>query len=235
MALTRIWLSPVEMQVLSGTHRFQVVPFATEHVPPGVRDDDAKTLFFNGTKDMSVALPDLVSGSASTSWYSPTPQMFIGHVADMSLWRHLVRRNELQLGEKSWLSVLLKGVRMCVRHSSHDRWYLAIASYSGVAAVGWPMQEIRIGAHTFYGLAAQLSWSDTPFLHIVNLSEWRAFSFEWAGPLHVKLMTKENQGSTRLFAVPDGAPGALLKICARKARHDCGVNGPVALRLCHFR
>lgn len=162
MALSRIWLSPVELKVLGATHRYEDIPFATEPVPPGVRDEDTKSLFFSRAKDMSMPLPDLVSSSASTSWYSPTPQMYIGHESDMSLWRYLSRRNELHLGEKSWLSVLLKGARICVKHSSHDRWYLAVARYSGVAAVGWPMQQLSVGGKALYSLATQVDWSETP-------------------------------------------------------------------------
>lgn len=218
MALNRIWLSPVDMKVLGDTHRFEEIPFAKEQLPPGVRADDANSLYFSRAKDLSVPVPDLVSKTSATSWYSPAPQMFIGHVADMSLWRYCIQHKQTHLAEKSWLSVLLKGASICVRHTSQKQWFLAVASYSGVAAVGWPMRAVKLGGKTLYGLATDVQWSDTPFLHIISLDEWRAFSFEWAGPLELKISTGARPPQTRLLAVPDGPADSLLNVCAKKVR-----------------
>ena len=114
------------------------------------------------------------------------------------------------------MSMLLKGGNLAARHSSHTQWYMAFASYSGVAGVGWPLESVVIGGKLIYRPSVTATSADTVLLHILELSEWKAFAFKWWGPLHIRVETGHVLAAVSLAAAPECVPDLLLRVVARK-------------------
>lgn len=224
MALARSWMAPVNAEVLCGIHRFQEIDYDAEQVLPGTPSLDTRGLYYGRLKSASIQFPGLVSSQAP-KWYSPAPQMFAGHTADLSLYEHCADEKAHHLGHQSWLSVLLQGGNICIRRGDLGVWHLAVASYSGIATLGWPMEACHIGGRLMYKLRADVGSSDTPFMHIVSLDGWSAFTFSWWGPTRINVETGHAMTLPALYAVPDQEKGAPLLHCvARKAHVASGVS-----------
>lgn len=82
--------------------------------------------------------------------------------------------------------------------------YLAIASYSGVAGIGWPMEVVIVGGRTMYRPSRNVTCAGSVFLHIVNSAYWSAFTFDWWGPLRIKVETGHQLSTAALVASPEG-------------------------------
>lgn len=117
MALNRTWLTPIETRALSSVHhRFSEPAFEAEQVPPGLANMDNKGFYYNTAKRASLKMEGLVTTTSATAYYSPAPQMYIGHVADLSFYEFVASSSSSDMGDSCWLSILLSGGNICIKH-----------------------------------------------------------------------------------------------------------------------
>jgi hypothetical protein len=217
MKKSRMWMTLVESQVLGKVHRFDEVPYRDEPLDFGLKDMNIDALFQPTLKGVSLDVSGLVSKQQTPPWYSPAPLSYLGHVADLSLYRFCEEHKCYAVAGDSWLTILVNGTNLCLKHKKiHNVFYFAHANYSGVAAVGWPAVEAHgRGGKVYYRPSATAKPEDTAMLHIMDLDSWDAFTYKWIGPLQLAKQFNVDDGV--LSVVPDHPPENFFKCCARQA------------------
>lgn len=216
MRRSRMWMTPVDKKVLGSLHRYSEVPFSQETLTMNSKYLNMDALFVPRLRNTSMNFRPIVSQKQGAQWYSPSPLNYFGHVADLSMYRHVCEYDCADKAAQSWLTILACGQNMCIRDRARGgKFYSVFASYSGVAAVGWPAVRVDGRGGPIYKIADEGDEADVAYLHILDLAEWEAFAFSWAGPLQVS--KQFGVEGLAVAAIPDHPPESLFQICARKA------------------
>lgn len=184
--LGKVWMNLVIKKVLPEVHRFEEIPYEHQPIGRGLKDLNIQALFHPKVKDATVGVRSIEGKSATAGWHSLSPTNYFGHVADLGLFRFCASNDKLHLGDKSWLAILLGCPNLIVKKRG-SRAYLAFASYSGIAGWGWPLVAEECRKRTIYRLDSTATPEDIAMLYIVDLEEWQATTFDWAGKLRMKV------------------------------------------------
>ena len=210
----RKWMVPLHTSVLDKVHRFESVGWEGEVLQAGWSKKNLKPLHIPRSKDCSISASDITQGSERPRWYSPSPQTFFGHIADLDMYLHC-RESGFQDAGNSWLSVLMSGKNLLVRESSQSQWFFPLASLGGVAAVGWPAILHTHGSNTFFTMSGSVTVKDLRFLHVHDEGAWVAVSCSWIGALRMKAMGLDSTKAP--VAVTVDEPRPLMETLAFRA------------------
>lgn len=145
-----------------------------------------QALFHPKVKDATIGVRSIEGKSATAGWYSPSPINYFGHVSDLALYRRCAATDSLHLGDKSWLAILLGCPNLIVKKNNGPA-YLAFASYSGIAGWGWPLVAHECRRRVVYTLDSKALPQDIALLYVIDVQEWQATTFDWAGKLRMEL------------------------------------------------
>ena len=93
--------------------------------------------------------------------------------------------------------------------------YFAFATYSGSGALGWPMEKKAKSGREYWVPKVEVTKGELATLHIVDLDHWKAFHFNWGGPLRLRAMYGGLLEGLHIEA--STKPQPLLKTCATQA------------------
>lgn len=184
MSDLRMWSCMAEKKVLSSVHSFAEVDYQSEIPPRGFASKEPSS--FHIPSSAGCAARSSIKGHQQRAeWYSPAPLTYFSNLGDMSLARQCNVDGDWQAAQKSWLSTLLNGDSICIRHrTKHNRFFLTFGSFAGLASQGWPL-EARTAPNglKLFAPVSVVGPGDAPYLHIFDLDLWEAFSFVWVGAL----------------------------------------------------
>lgn len=66
--LPKLWMCPVTKQVLSGVHRFDEIPYASQPISPGLKDLDVSSMFKPRVREATVNVRDVEGKSSTPPW-----------------------------------------------------------------------------------------------------------------------------------------------------------------------
>ena len=171
-----------------------------------------------GPQLKSVSTPlirQIATTSTKPSWESPSPQTHAQLVADLQLYIIAVENPMLNPGALWQCTILYYARGILVRKAGEAEWCLPLCTLGGVAAIGWPVTPMDLGASgTMFMLKSDVSPEDLRWLFITDLKCWHAWDFEWVGKHRLAACGKET--SPGAYCLCDGAHDTLWKAAARK-------------------
>lgn len=193
VASGRAWMTPVYAEVLSKTHHYRDLGYASQEIPRGASSNVSASLFMSKKKDASLPeLASIVSTQPTPKWYSPSPLSSLSQVADLEMYRESFRANQWSGPGSAWLSILLWGDQSTlVARKGEEQLFFLVTTLGGVAGIGWPAESFKIGSDTYYRPKDSIEMAELKWLHVWGLEDWEGVGLLWVGPMHLRARHKQ--------------------------------------------
>lgn len=227
----RAWCALIKTEVLHTTHHFKAIPWRLQHPPRGA--PLPRRLWQHKLKDISdKRFLSLVAKGRAASWYSPGPQNLCQAIVDLDIARHCERHHLWGMVDNAWLSCLVGGDPLLVRHSSWDEqeWVLSLGQFGGQAAYGWPVvqrawsgkeADLKKLSQCYFELSTIVkSFGDLRCLVVLSEEEWFACRVDYVSPLAQRVSNPKVDftGLVDLIRLsPVGEAMSLLEVVAGRA------------------
>lgn len=212
-------------ELVGQIHKYKEVRWSGQSVPRGQKDRFNNHFFEVPMRSSSPALRSIVGNTATTKWYSPSPLNACHQDADLELVRYLHTSGMWDFAQRSWLCVLLRGVRVMIRRKVGDGalrdWMLVVGDLQGVAALCLPLVKVKIGHQVLYAPDHRVTHDQIQLAFILKLEDWEGMRCDWLSPLAIRQLDQQGRGSScsivRCMLAPKDEGKPLLQSLALQA------------------
>lgn len=212
-------------ELVGQIHKYKGVPWSGQAVPQGQKDFFNNFFFQVPMRSSSPALKSIVGKTSTTKWYSPSPLSACHQDADLELARFLRASGMWDFAHRSWLCVLLRGLRIMIRSKVSDgalrNWMVVVGDLQGSAALCLPVVEVKIGQETLYSPDCRVTHEQVELAFILRLEDWEGRRCEWLSPLAIRQLAEAKQDSSwsgvRCLLAPKDEGKPLLQSLALQA------------------
>lgn len=96
-----------------------------------------ENVYFPKSSSAPPEFKHIVGKGSSTSWFSPTPANSSIVFTDIAFTVHCMERGDWGLGNRVWLSMLMDGPNLLVKHKANPTWSFVLTTV-GFATLAWP-------------------------------------------------------------------------------------------------
>lgn len=188
----RIMQNLLEKRVLEGLHRYRRPDETAVDIPRTGRLPEQA--FHPKVATAWPKLKDIYGYQQACSWYSPKPEAYQDHFADLSLVRHLRQCNREGLLGEAWQACLFRVGRIAVRDKTGAQcggeWHLVLGPMGNDACIGWPMNLKRAGDNVYMVPQPTEGKRIIPrILVCLDHRDWEAAPVQFVSPLNFILQT----------------------------------------------
>lgn len=215
MTIDRRWSTLVDHKILSREHRYDEIEWMSASVPRGVAASGLNGLYGEKRKDASMDFKSIV-GYGRTDYHNPSTETELRSTADIQLALHCFEKQDWAKSQTSWLALLARVPRLCVKGPSPgDRWHFALGDLGGSVALAWPaLRMVGSDGSECFAPAGSIPSEDLQLLVISDLAGWSGVKYKWCSPARMHNLGFSGQ---LVAAQVVGQQESLASCCARAA------------------